>query len=677
MDETQIKKLANLITGIMTRQTSDFASLTKLIEGLKDLVKTYDDKFKNYHEKTLAGLEEKLAKIKHEAKGKDGVTPVKGKDYFTGKEVKEIVSMVTKLIPKPKDGEDGKSVDEEKVVKRILKLIPPALDGKDAEITEEVMNDLINFIEAKEGDERLDAKKLKNLEEALDISKLKLPAPTIVNRYQGGEFRRLSDTPDIIEPGKILQGSANGEKLEWTDMAGDGETNTASNVGDGTGVFKEKVGVDLRFKSLVAGDNVTFDTTDPDEIKIDASGGGGGDVDSVNGQTGVVTLDTDDIDEGETNLYHTNARAVSAIKADADWNADDWDTAFGWGNHASAGYALDNAVVKLTGNQTIAGVKTFEDDVLVEDRLLIGSAGATEGKLVVIGPTFPVANIIRELNTSSLLATAGFTARRSSTIPDGYGPAMNFFTQIGTGTPVRLGNIGVERRGANNTGHMLLETDVTGTRTTQARISSNGLAVAGGVRIGNVGSGTFNSPLDVRGNVGVGEQGLVRFEEQGSTAFNAISYWRSSNRVFRMRIDASNNIELIKMTGSGTASNDSLIRLTSAGLEVEGHFQTNNVQTLTDGASIAWNLHNGVFATVTLEDNRTLSNTTNQHAGGLYTLIVKQDDTGGRTLAYGNNYKFPGGVTPTLSSTANAVDILEFKSDGTNLYLTNAVFDLK
>ena len=40
---------------------------------------------------------------------------------------------------------------------------------------------------------------------------------------------------------------------------------------------------------------------------------GGGDVGSVNGQTGVVVLDTDDISEGTTNLYYTSARA----KADA------------------------------------------------------------------------------------------------------------------------------------------------------------------------------------------------------------------------------------------------------------------------------------------------------------------------------------------------------------------------
>lgn len=39
------------------------------------------------------------------------------------------------------------------------------------------------------------------------------------------------------------------------------------------------------------------------------------------------------------------------------------DTAYGWGNHASAGYAADNAVVKLTGDQTVAGTKTFSSTI--------------------------------------------------------------------------------------------------------------------------------------------------------------------------------------------------------------------------------------------------------------------------------------------------------------------------
>jgi hypothetical protein len=50
------------------------------------------------------------------------------------------------------------------------------------------------------------------------------------------------------------------------------------------------------------------------------------------------SFDTDDLTEGSSNLYFADARAVSAIKADIDWNADNWDIAYGWGNHASAGY---------------------------------------------------------------------------------------------------------------------------------------------------------------------------------------------------------------------------------------------------------------------------------------------------------------------------------------------------
>lgn len=46
---------------------------------------------------------------------------------------------------------------------------------------------------------------------------------------------------------------------------------------------------------------------------LTVASGGGGAVDSVNGQTGVVVLDTDDIAEGITNQYFTNERAQDAV----------------------------------------------------------------------------------------------------------------------------------------------------------------------------------------------------------------------------------------------------------------------------------------------------------------------------------------------------------------------------
>lgn len=53
---------------------------------------------------------------------------------------------------------------------------------------------------------------------------------------------------------------------------GGGEVNTASNVGAGEGVFKQKVGVDLEFKSLTVGAGLNI-TSSTDEITIELSGG--------------------------------------------------------------------------------------------------------------------------------------------------------------------------------------------------------------------------------------------------------------------------------------------------------------------------------------------------------------------------------------------------------------------
>ena len=92
------------------------------------------------------------------------------------------------------------------------------------------------------------------------------------------------------------------------------------------------------------------------------------------------------------------------------------------------------------------------------------------------------------------------------------------------------------------------------------------------------------------------------------------------------------------------------------------------ITTLTAGATISWDLDSNQVATVTLDQNSTLSNPTNKQGGATYVLIVKQPAGANYTLGFGADYKFSSGNAPTITATNAAVDILTFITDGTNMY---------
>lgn len=94
-------------------------------------------------------------------------------------------------------------------------------------------------------------------------------------------------------------------------------------------------------------------------------------------------------------------------------------------------------------------------------------------------------------------------------------------------------------------------------------------------------------------------------------------------------------------------------------------------QALTDGATITIDGNTGFNFRVTLAGNRVLANPTNMKAGQSGVIVVTQDATGGHTLSYGTNWRFPGGAASggVLSTAANAVDVISYyvRTDGTIL----------
>lgn len=98
---------------------------------------------------------------------------------------------------------------------------------------------------------------------------------------------------------------------------------------------------------------------------------------------------------------------------------------------------------------------------------------------------------------------------------------------------------------------------------------------------------------------------------------------------------------------------------------------------LTDAATVAVDLSLGNFYTLTLGGNRTLGAPTNQTAGQSGVIVITQDGTGSRTLAYNSVWKFPSGTAPTLTTTASAVDVLAYYVESSTRITARLLSDVK
>jgi len=139
-------------------------------------------------------------------------------------------------------------------------------------------------------------------------------------------------------------------------------------------------------------------------------------------------------------------------------------------------------------------------------------------------------------------------------------------------------------------------------------------------------------------------------------SFSNITFFTNSTQ--RMVIDQNG------LVGIGIASPAATLDIVGSVTDAKANVLS---QTLTDGASIAWNASLGRIATVTLNGARTLSNATNLRVG-TYILHVLQNTSGNSTLTFSNQYKFTANIQPSLTSNANARDMFSFVSDGTNMY---------
>ena len=136
-------------------------------------------------------------------------------------------------------------------------------------------------------------------------------------------------------------------------------------------------------------------------------------------------------------------------------------------------------------------------------------------------------------------------------------------------------------------------------------------------------------------------------------------------------------------TFSGTVSAGGEIIATTIGIGTASplgqlHITANAIAdkvSLTDAASIAVDFGVGQNFEVELGGNRTLENPSNCVTGQTGSIFLIQDGTGSRTLSYASNWDFIGGTAPTLSTSVDSEDRLDYivrTSTDVQAILTNA-----
>lgn len=135
-------------------------------------------------------------------------------------------------------------------------------------------------------------------------------------------------------------------------------------------------------------------------------------------------------------------------------------------------------------------------------------------------------------------------------------------------------------------------------------------------------------------------------------------------------------VQTAKITNSdGTATSQLLLYLNQIqqriGGVTGGIYQSLKVTANT----FLWNLNGAPIAVVVLGNGANiLPAPISQVAGNIYpyrlTVIQPPSGAAGTIVWPRPPMVFPGGVAPTLSAANNAIDMFEFVSDGTNLYLT-------
>lgn len=285
--------------------------------------------------------------------------------------------------------------------------------------------------------------------------------------------------------------------------------------------------------------------------------------------------------------------------------------------------------VATTANITLSGTQTIDSVALsVGDRVLVKdqTTASQNGIYIVQSSTWTRAP---DADTSDKVTAGMFTV-----VTEG-GVAPDTLWVLTTNDPITLDTTALTfaQLSGGGGGTFLALTDTPSAYTSQSlkfvRVNAGETALefatpAGSGNVSGPGSGTST------------DNALVRWDGTTGTAIQDSSGYT---------LDDSGNLNAA----------DKLLQRP----EIKDYAETRTAPTISSG-TLTLDCEQGNVFEVSLNANvttLTLSNPPASGKAGSLTLILQQDATGGRTFAWPAAVKGPGGVKPTISSAANAIDI--------------------